>query len=110
VIEAAAMDGCTPISFFRSILLPISQTAVMTVMVVQFVWMWNDLLFSMTFISNSSLRTLQTGLMNFEGTHGQKEWGPIFAGIIISVVPTLSLYLGLNSQVMKGMTAGAVKG
>ena len=64
----------------------------------------------MTFISDTSLKTIQTGLMYFSDEFGQKDWGAIFASISIAVMPTLILYGVLNKKVIEGMTAGAVKG
>ena len=64
----------------------------------------------MTFISKTDLKTIQTGMMMFTGQFGQKDWGPIFASITMGTLPTLLLYIVLNKMVIKGMTAGAVKG
>lgn len=110
VIESAVMDGASIYQIFFKIAIPIVSNAIVTVALVQFFFVWNDLIFAMTFISDTELRTLQTGLMSFSGEYGQKQWGPIFASISLAVVPTLLLYLFLNKLVMKGMTSGAVKG
>ena len=82
----------------------------MTIAVVQFFFFWNDLLFALTFTTDNSSRTIQAGLLNFVNTFGQTEWGPTFASICISIVPTLAIYLVLNQRVMGGLTEGAVKG
>ncbi len=110
LIESAVMDGASIYRIFFSIALPMILNAVVTVALVQFFFVWNDLIFAMTFISDSELRTIQTGLMSFAGQYGQREWGPTFASISMAVLPTLFLYLFLNRTVMKGMTSGAVKG
>ncbi|MBT2759304.1 carbohydrate ABC transporter permease [Mesobacillus foraminis] len=110
VIESAVMDGASIYQIFFKIAVPIVSNAIVTVALVQFFFVWNDLIFAMTFISDTNLRTLQTGLISFTGEYGQKQWGPIFASISLAVVPTLILYLFLNKLVMKGMTSGAVKG
>lgn len=110
LIESAVMDGANIYRIFFSIALPMILNAVVTVALVQFFFIWNDLIFAMTFISNSDLRTIQTGLMSFAGQFGQREWGPTFASISMAVLPTLFLYLFLNKTIMKGMTSGAVKG
>jgi raffinose/stachyose/melibiose transport system permease protein len=81
-----------------------------TIALVDFFVMWNDLLFSLTFISDDSRRTIQTGLLSFTGQYGQVQWGPTFAGVALAVFPTLVVYLLLNQQVIKGLTAGSVKG
>jgi raffinose/stachyose/melibiose transport system permease protein len=110
VIESAVMDGASIYQIFFKIAIPIVSNAIVTVALVQFFFVWNDLIFAMTFISDTELRTIQTGLNSFTGEYGQKQWGPIFASISLAVVPTLLLYLFLNKLVMKGMTSGAVKG
>ena len=76
----------------------------------QFFFIWNDLLLSLTFISDNDLKTVQTGLLNFVGQYGQVQWGPTFASICMAVFPTLLVYLILNQKVMKGLTAGSLKG
>ncbi len=110
VLEAAVMDGASIYQVFFRVALPMVMNAVVTVALVQFFFIWNDLLLSLTFISDTELRTVQTGLLNFVGRFGQREWGPTFASISMTVIPTLLIYLLLNNSVMKGLTAGAVKG
>lgn len=73
-------------------------------------FLWNNLSFSLTFISSDSLRTLQAGLLNFTGEYGQIQWGPTFAAICLVVFPTLIVYLILNQREMKRLTAGSLKG
>lgn len=109
-LEAAVIDGASIYRVFFSITLPMLRNAILTIAVVQFFFFWNDLLFALTFTTNNNSRTIQAGLLNFVGTFGQTEWGPTFASICISVVPTLLIYLVLNQRVMKGLTDGAVKG
>ena len=110
VLEAAVVDGATIYQIFIQVAWPMVANAVVTVALVQFFFIWNDLLLSMTFVSDTELRTVQTGLLNFVGRFGQREWGPTFASISMTVIPTLLIYLVLNNSVMKGLTAGAVKG
>jgi raffinose/stachyose/melibiose transport system permease protein len=110
LIEAAVIDGCSIYGVFWRIVVPLSMNALVTVMVIQFFSHWNDMIFSMTFMSRTSMKTLQTGLLYFSDEWGSKNWGGIFAAISIGVMPTLALYTGLNKLVMSGMTAGAVKG
>mgnify|MGYP000018006478 CR=1 FL=1 len=92
------------------IVTPLMKNSIVTVLVLQFFFKWNDLLFSMTFISDSALKTVQTGLLYFSDEFGSKNWGAIFASVSMSVFPLLILYMALNKKLMEGMTAGAVKG
>jgi len=110
LMEAALIDGCSIYTMFYHIIVPLIKNALVIIITVEFLFNWNDLIFSMTFISNLKLKTVQTGLMYFTGEKGQKEWGPIFASTVIGMVPTLLLYFGLNKVIIKGMTAGSVKG
>jgi len=110
VIEAAVLDGASIYQIFTRVALPMVANGLVTIALVQFFFLWNDLLFSLTFISSDELRTIQTGLLNFSGQYGQVQWGPTFAAISLAVFPTLIIYLILNQQVIKGLTAGSVKG
>jgi raffinose/stachyose/melibiose transport system permease protein len=110
ILEASVIDGCGIFSMMWYIVVPLMKNAAVIVLVLQFFYKWNDLLFSMTFLSDSKLKTIQTGLLYFEDEFGTKDWGAIFASISISVLPMLVIYLILNKTVIEGMTNGAVKG
>ena len=110
IMEAAVIDGCGIYRLMWHIVTPLMKNSIVTVLVLQFFFKWNDLLFSMTFISDSALKTVQTGLLYFSDEFGSKNWGAIFASVSMSVFPLLILYMALNKKLMEGMTAGAVKG
>ena len=98
------------IKWMWHIVVPLMKNAIITVLVLQFFFKWNDLIFSMTFISSSKLKTIQTGLLYFQDEFGAKNWGAIFASVSMSVIPLLFIYIALNKKVIEGMTSGAVKG
>lgn len=110
ILEAAVIDGASLSQIMRSIIFPLMKTGIVTVGVIQFYFRWNDLMFSMTFISDTNLKTVQTGLLYFSDMYGNRNWGAIFACIAISVMPTLIIYVTMNKMVIEGMTSGAVKG
>lgn len=110
IIEAAIVDGANIYQTFVHIVLPMVMNAVVTVTLVQFFFMWNDLLVSLTFTTNPDRRTIQAGLLGFSGQYGQTDWGATFAAVALAVLPTLIIYLLLNQKVMKGLAAGSVKG
>jgi raffinose/stachyose/melibiose transport system permease protein len=110
LFEAATLDGASVLRMFWSIGIPVVRNAIITVALVQFFLLWNDLLIALTFTNDESLRTLQVGLLNFTGQYGSVQYGPLFAAISVSVIGILVLYLFLNKQVMKGLAAGSVKG
>lgn len=110
ILEAAVVDGCGIYKLMWNVVVPLMKNAIVTVLVLQFFFKWNDLLFSMTFINDTKLKTIQTGLLYFQDEFGSKNWGAIFASVSMSVIPMLILYMILNKAVIEGMTAGAVKG
>lgn len=110
LMEASVIDGANIYRVFCHVVLPLMKTGIVTVGVIQFYFRWNDLMFSMTFINDSALKTVQTGLLYFSDQYGNRNWGAIFACIAISVMPTLILYVAMNKLVIEGMTAGALKG
>jgi raffinose/stachyose/melibiose transport system permease protein len=110
ILEAATLDGASIYRAFFRIALPMVSNAILTVALVQFFFIWNDLLLSLTFISDDNKRTIQTGLLSFTGQYGEIDWGPTFAAVSMTVLPTLFLYLALNQRVIKGLTSGGIKG
>ena len=107
--EAAIIDGCTVFQCFFKIILPIAKSSVVTVAVVQFINVWNDLLLPRIFLTDSSKMTLQVGLTNFQAMYSTDYVGMI-AAVIITIIPSIVVYILLHKQIMEGMVAGAVKG
>lgn len=107
--EAAIIDGCTVFQCFFKIILPIAKSSVVTVAVVQFINVWNDLLLPRIFLTESSKMTLPVGLTNFQAMYYTDYVGMI-AAVIITIIPSIVVYILLHKQIMEGMVAGAVKG
>jgi len=110
LFEAATVDGASIFRSFWSVGVPVVRNAIFTVGLVQFFFFWNDLLIALTFSNSNDLQTLQVGLLNFTGQYGAVDYGPTFAAICVSVFGTLIIYLILNQRIMRGLTAGSVKG
>lgn len=110
MLEAAIIDGCNIYQVLLKVVFPLMKNSIMTVLTLQFMSSWNDLIFSQTLISRPEKQTIQTALIMFNGSYGQVDWGPLFAAMAIAVVPTLVIYLFLSKFMIRGMTAGAVKG
>jgi raffinose/stachyose/melibiose transport system permease protein len=107
--EASVMDGCSAFGMFARIVMPLLRAESITIVIINFIWMWNELFFAMIFTSSDDLRTLPFGLLNFVGQYGT-NWTTMFAGIIITFLPLFVVYLLLQRYIIGGMTAGAVKG
>ncbi|ULO05609.1 carbohydrate ABC transporter permease [Paenibacillus sp. 19GGS1-52] len=107
--EAAFIDGTGLWGLFRRIILPISTPALSTVTILSFLHSWNDFSFALVLINKTKLKTLPLGIANFADGY-QTDYGLTLAAMTISVIPTILIYLIFQDQVMKGMTAGAVKG
>lgn len=107
--EAAIIDGCTVPQCFRKVILPISKSSIVTVMVVQFINVWNDLLLPRIFLTDKAKMTLPVGLTNFKAQYSTNYVGMI-AAIILTIIPSIIVYIALHRQIMEGMVAGAVKG
>lgn len=80
MIEAAVIDGCSIYQVVGKIVFPLMTNSIMTVLTLQFMSSWNDLIFSQTMISKTEMQTIPTALIMFNGSYGQVDWGPLFAG------------------------------
>lgn len=107
--EAAIIDGANIYQCFAKIILPISKSSIVTVAVVQFINIWNDLLLPRIFLTSAKKMTLPVGLTNFQAQYSTDYVGMI-AAVIITIIPSIIVYILLHRQIMEGMVAGAVKG
>jgi raffinose/stachyose/melibiose transport system permease protein len=106
--EAAFMDGCNRIKMFRLIFFPLSMPAISTVAVFTFVGFWNEFLFALSFITDSKLKTLPIGLYDFIGEF-TTNWPLMAAGMVVSTLPMVILYLMMQKRITEAMTVGAIK-
>lgn len=106
--EAARLDGVSEFTIFSRIYLPLSIPAILTVSVVQFVWLWNEFLYAIVFLTDDSMRTVPAGLMAFTGRL-QTDWGPYTAGIIIAVIPSVIVFYAFQNYFIHGFTRGRVE-
>jgi raffinose/stachyose/melibiose transport system permease protein len=107
--EAAAIDGYGRVRIFISIILPLSKPGLATIGTLAFLNCWNEYLFAYTLIPTDRLKTLTQGVMSLTGTYAT-NYGLLCAGLIFSILPVWLIYLVFQEQIVKGMTAGAVKG
>lgn len=109
LLEAAIIDGCSPLQCFVRIVVPISKNSILTIATMQTVFAWNDFINAYTFTNNTKMKTVTLGLNDFVGYMGAKNWGATFAMITLTVLPTFIFYLFTSKYMMGGLTTGAVK-
>lgn len=107
--EAAIMDGCSINRLFFRIILPMTAPVLSTTVIINMIYNWNEFVFVNTLISSNHYKTLTVGIQNFIGQY-QTDWGPIGATLIISIVPTIILFLFFSNKIVEGISSSAVKG
>ncbi|SCP98749.1 carbohydrate ABC transporter permease [Anaerobium acetethylicum] len=107
--ESAIMDGCTYFGVFFKILFPLLKPAIVTSLVLKGVGIYNEYYMSNLYLQTPELKTISTALYTFTGPYGN-QYNYICAGVLITIIPILILFLIFQKQVYGGMAAGAVKG
>lgn len=106
--EAGRIDGSSELRIFWDIMLPLAKPAVSTLIVFQFMKTWNEFLMPLLYLQDEDMRPIPLGLMFFQGAY-TRDIGLIAAGVAISTIPVIIVYLIFQRQFVKGLTAGAVK-
>jgi len=107
--EAATIDGCNPIQTFFLVVFPILRPIVITVAILNAMWIWNDYLLPYLVIG-SNYRTIPIAVQYLQGGYGSRDMGASMAMLILAIIPIILFYLGLQRHIIKGVVAGAVKG
>jgi ABC-type glycerol-3-phosphate transport system permease component len=108
LVEAAAVEGAGPFTVLRRIVLPLSGAATFTLVIVQSIWVWNELLIALVFLQNEHARTLMAGLTQFQGRYSTNQ-PLVLAGALIAIAPIVLLYLAGQRFFVRGLTAGIGK-
>jgi len=109
--EAGLIDGCSPFGVFWRIMLPLAKPGLIAVAIFTFIAIWNEYVLALVVISSSALRTLPLGIANLMMVeHYKTDWGSLFAGLVIVMLPTIIGYAILQERITKGITVGALKG
>jgi ABC-type glycerol-3-phosphate transport system permease component len=109
--EAGIIDGCGEYRVFWYIMLPLSKPGLVTAAIFNFLGLWNEYLFALVFVNASTKKTLPLGLASVSIQAQYKtDFGLMFAGLVIVMVPTLVVYILLQRQLTRGITLGALKG
>jgi raffinose/stachyose/melibiose transport system permease protein len=106
---AARIDGCSDFRIYSQIIMPLCASSVTLVTIYNAVPIWNDFFFPLVFLTSDGKKTLPVGLSSFFGQNST-NWGLLFVGLSIAIVPMIILYLFMSKYFIKGMTVGAVKG
>jgi ABC-type glycerol-3-phosphate transport system permease component len=109
--EAGIIDGCSEFAVFRHIMLPLARPGLITAAIFNFLGLWNEYLFALVFVNSTENKTLPLGLASVSIQAQYKtDFGLLFAGLVIVIVPTLLVYIVLQRQLTSGITVGALKG
>lgn len=106
--EAAVLDGCSPIGVLTRIVIPISAPAIASVAMYSFILAWNEFLFALVMTSGKAIRPISVGLAFFIDEAGI-HWGPLMAASIMMSVPAIIVFMLLQTQLIHGLSEGAVK-
>ena len=108
--EAAMIDGCSPVQTFFLIVLPILKPTMISVGILEAMWVWNDYLLPYLVLDRKKYTTVPILIQYFKGSFGRVEMGPMMACIMLTVLPIIVVYLFCQKHIIKGVVAGAVKG
>ena len=108
--EAAAIDGCGPVRTFFQVVLPMMKPTMISVGVLEIMWVWNDFLLPYLVLDRTEYMTIPIVIQHLKGSYGQVDMGATMALILLSILPVIIFYLCCQKHIMKGVAAGAVKG
>jgi raffinose/stachyose/melibiose transport system permease protein len=108
LFDAASIDGCSSFGTLMRIVIPLSAPALVTLIVVNTLWVWNELLIALIFLQSNDLKTLMPGISQFKGRFNDNE-PLVLTGAFLSSLPMIVLYLAGQRFFVRGMVAGAVK-
>lgn len=108
--EAAMIDGCNPLQTFWGVVFPILKPTMISVAILEAMWVWNDYLLPTLVLNIKKYRTIPMLIQYFRGSYGRVEMGPMMACIMLTVLPIIIFYLSCQKYIIEGVIAGAVKG
>lgn len=108
--EAAMIDGCSPLKTFFSVDMPVLKPTLISVAILEAMWLWNDYLLPYLVLDRKKYTTIPILIQYFKGSYGKVEMGPMMACILMTILPIIVLYLCMQKYIIEGVVAGAVKG
>ena len=107
--EAALIDGCGYYKTMVRVMIPMAKPSIITVILFNFLAFWNEYIIALTLLPSTS-KTLPVGLLNLmQATRGKAEYGMMYAGLVVVMLPTLILYIIVQKKLTQGMTLGGLK-
>ena len=110
LIESAKIDGAGHFRIMRQIIFPLAVPGMVSIAIYGFVWSWNDLLYSMTLVTDPAKRTLASGLVMTYLGEASTNWGYMMAASIVASIPVAVIFVFLQRYFIQGLTSGSVKG
>lgn len=110
VEEAASVDGAGPLRTYFGVVVPIMKPTIISVGILETMWIWNDYLLPYLIFSGTNYRTIPIHIQYLNGSYGQTDMGAIMSLIIISILPIIIFYFACQKYIIEGVVAGAVKG
>ncbi len=108
--EAASIDGCGPVRTYFSVVLPMLKPTMISVGILEIMWIWNDYLLPYLVLDINKYRTIPIHIQYLKGSYGTVDLGATMALILLSIIPVIIFYLTCQKHIIKGVAAGAVKG
>ena len=108
--EASMIDGCSPIQTYFYIVFPLLRPTMISVAVLEAMWIWNDYLLPTLILDVDKYKTISMLIQFFRGSYGRVEMGPMMACIMLAIIPIIIVYLVGQKHIIKGVVSGAVKG
>ncbi|MBQ2059592.1 MAG: carbohydrate ABC transporter permease [Firmicutes bacterium] len=108
--EAAQIDGCGPLRTYFSVVFPMLRPTMISVGILEIMWVWNDYLLPVLVLDINEYRTLPIHIQYLKGSYGTVDLGATMALILLSIIPVIIFYLVCQKHIIKGVAAGAVKG
>lgn len=104
------IDGCGPLGTFFHVVLPVTKPTLISVGILETMWLWNDYLLPYLVLDRKKYMTIPILIQYFRGSYGKVEMGPMMASIMMTILPIIIVYLFCQKYIIKGVMAGAVKG
>ena len=108
--EAAAIDGCSPVQTFFQVVLPMLKPTLISVGILELMWVWNDYLLPYLVLDRTKYMTIPIHVQYLKGSYGTVDLGATMAVIMLSIIPIIIVYIFCQKHIIKGVAAGAVKG